>query len=392
MELSKARQLIQKYREGTLTKEEKSLLESWYLELAKSDREMPEAGEIQAKVDAVWASLPVSRTKHNIPKRGIRRIFSYASAASILLLCMLGGYFLYNDSSKIKPEEKAEIREILPGGNKAVLTLGNGIRIELDEHKSGELAREGDITIFKTQNDEIVYETSGLKEGGSDIRYNTVATPKAGQYQVKLPDGTRAWLNASSSIRFPSYFPDHERVVEIKGEVYFEVAKRNAHNKRVPFKVLAGQQLVEVLGTRFNINSYSDEDQIKTTLVEGSIKVNVNKSSKNGVLLKPGEQSQLLTAASKSRNEHGFSIKKVDPDAVIAWKDGFFRFDNVGLQELMRQLSRWYDVEIEYGTSVKHHEFVGRIERRAPLSKVLKILEMGDVHFKVEGKKIIVTE
>ena len=277
---------------------------------------------------------------------------------------------------------------------KAVLTLANGAKIVLDSIVSGQLAREGNTSIVKTNPGEIVYtRSSEVTSKENTLTYNTIATPKAGQFKITLPDGTKVWLNAQSSVRFPTTFTGYQRVVEIMGEVYFEVAKMTVDQRKVPFKVLAGKQLVEVLGTRFNINSYHDEGKIKTTLLEGSIKVRQSGNTDDGILLRPGQQSELVaTGKSHTGSKPGFDVKTVNAGAVVAWKDGFFRFDNVGLPELMRQLSRWYDVEVVYRAPVDQHEFVGQIERSAPLSKVLKILEMGDVHFRVEGKTIIVTE
>lgn len=395
MLLSQAKELIQKYREGTLTEPEKALLEAWYLDLAKSERQAIDPDDLERQLDEVWRSLPVNQEPPvEIPAKR-RHLYRYfAVAASIVLCCTLGGYFFYNSRLKTPQKQIASQADAAPGGNKAILTLADGAEIVLDKMANGELARQGDITILKKNQGEIVYQTvKGGPGKAVHASYNTVVTPRAGQYKVILPDGTRAWLNAASSIRFPTAFPDQERVVEIMGEVYFEVAKVTRDHQRVPFKVLTGRQLVEVLGTRFNINSYADEGDIKTTLVEGSIKVHVAGNVRKGILLRPGQQSQLVAAGNANiSGASAFDVKTVNAGAVVAWKNGFFRFDNVGLPELMRQLSRWYDMEVVYGSSVREHEFVGQIERTAPLSKVLKILEMGDVHFRVDGRKIVVTD
>lgn len=392
MELLQAKKLIQKYREGTLTEQEKALLETWYLDLAKTERKAIDADDLEKQLDAVWKSLPVDK-QPAAAMPGKMRYLYFAAAASILLFCALGAYFFYKTKNTGPVKEMAYTADAAPGANKAILTLADGAEIILDKMKNGELAREGNMAILKKNSGEIIYQATGGESGKVEqLSYNTIVTPKAGQYKVILPDGTNAWLNAASSIRFPTAFPDRERVVEIMGEVYFEVAKVTRNHKRVPFKVLTGKQLVEVLGTRFNINSYKDEENIKTTLVEGSIKVHLAGNVRKGILLRPGQQSQLVAGTGNTLAASGFDVKTVNAGAVIAWKNGFFRFDNVGLPELMRQLSRWYDMEVVYGSSVKEHEFVGQIERTAKLSKVLKILEMGDVHFRVEGKKIIVTD
>ncbi|SDE88352.1 FecR family protein [Dyadobacter soli] len=394
MELSKARELIQKYKDGTLTPAEKAILESWYLDLAKAERTPIDAETLESHLDEVWNALPLNN-KAEIERGKVLSLFwRFVAAASVILILGVGTYFFYTGKNTAPIAEVVHPTDVAPGESKAVLTLADGAEIVLDSIVNGQLAREGNTSIVKTNPGEIVYTPSGEKTGGDNtLIYNTITTPKAGQFQVRLPDGTKVWLNAQSSVRFPTAFTGPERVVEIMGEVYFEVAKMTAGQRKVPFKVLAGKQLVEVLGTRFNINSYQDEGKIKTTLLEGSIKVRESGNANGGVLLRPGQQSE-LAAAGKDRagSKQGFDVKTVNAGAVVAWKDGFFRFDNVGLPELMRQLARWYDMDVVYRAPAGDHEFVGQIERSAPLSKVLKILEMGDVHFRVEGKTIVVTE
>lgn len=391
MDLTKAQELIEKYRRGTLTHQEKAWLESWYLDIGKTQPSRPMAADdLQRHLDSVWDSLPVNQPAERSGRPLFLRI---AVAASVLIFCMVGAYFIYSKNNVVGRENVAYIDDAVPGGNRAILTLADGAKIALDAMKNGELAREGNTAIIKTKAGEIVYKSGGaghLKAGS--VAFNTVVTPVAGQYQVTLPDGTKVWMNAASSIRFPTKFPEHERVVEMMGEVYFEVAKVTDGGKRIPFKVMAGDQLVEVLGTRFNINSYKDEGQIKTTLVEGSISVNVDGNKKKEVLLRPGQQSRLVTGGPAASVSSQFDVQEVNAGSVIAWKDGYFQFDHVGLPELMRQLSRWYGMQVVYNVPVKEYEFVGQIERSSRLSKVLRILEMGDVHFRIEGKKIIVTE
>ncbi|MGX5857935.1 FecR family protein [Dyadobacter jiangsuensis] len=394
MELSKARELIQKYKAGTLTPSEKAMLESWYLYLAQTDAAPIDAETLESHLDEVWNALPVSEKTEIKPAKVTSIFWRLTAAASVILALGLGAYFFYAGKNTALEALAVSPADIAPGESRAVLTLADGERIVLDSIVNGQLAKEGNTSIEKTQAGEIVYTPLAEKSVNDNApAYNTITTPKAGQFQVRLPDGTKVWLNAQSSVRFPTAFTGRERVVEIMGEVYFEVAKMRKGRRKVPFKVLAGNQLVEVLGTRFNINSYMDEGRIKTTLLEGSIKVRESANASGGVLLRPGQQSE-LAATGKTRvgNKQGFDVRTVNAGAVVAWKDGFFRFDNVGLPELMRQLARWYDMDVVYRAPVGEHEFVGQIERSAPLSKVLKILEMGDVHFRVEGKTIIVTE
>lgn len=394
MDLSKARELIQKYKDGTLTPPEKAMLESWYLDLAQTDGAPIDAETLGSHLDEVWNALPVGSKVGIKPARTMAIFWRFAAAASVILALGVGTYFFYADKNSAEVAKAVSLADVTPGESKAVLTLADGAEIVLDSIVNGQLAKEGNTTIVKTNAGEIVYTSLGEKPGKDNkLTYNTITTPKAGQFQVRLPDGTKVWLNAQSSVRFPTDFTGQERAVEIIGEVYFEVAKMTIGQRKVPFKVLAGNQLVEVLGTRFNINSYQDEGKIKTTLLEGSIKVRESAHTNGGVLLRPGQQSELAAAGKNhTGSKLAFDVKIVDAGAVVAWKDGYFRFDNVGLPELMRQLARWYDVDVVYRAPAGEHEFVGQIERSAPLSKVLKILEMGDVHFRVEGKTIIVTE
>jgi transmembrane sensor len=388
MDVAHARDLIRKYREGSLTQQEKAWLESWYLELASTQRDPPAMSDLEGNLEAIWATLPIHESSADKPVLIMTLRRWIAVAASTIILFSVGGYWFYRKQPTVPVAESIYGDDVVPGDNRAILTLADGARISLDRAKNGELAREGNTSIIKTKAGQLLYQSmASMPAKGSAPIYNTIVTPKAGQYQITLPDGTRVWLNAASSMRFPSTFSDKERFVEVMGEVYFEVAKVTSDRGRIPFKVLTGGQLIEVLGTSFNVNSYKDEGLIRTTLVEGSVKVKSADNSGSEILLKPGQQSQFTSAVGSQ-----VDVKEVNTLSVIAWKDGVFRFDNVSLPELMRQLSRWYDVEVVYTNPVREHEFVGQIERGTRLSKVLQILEMGDVHFKVEGKKIVVMD
>ncbi|TLV00314.1 FecR family protein [Dyadobacter luticola] len=396
MDESLAKELFQKYKDGTLTEQEMALLESWYTSHAKSSTVTITTNEMEQHLDQVWESLPVHKDKTASYSSPVKPLFKWvAVAASIAILATIGVNIFIRQKNTPKIETVAMVQDAAPGDNRAKLTLSNGTSIMLHEAGNGKLAQQGQTAVIKTKQGEIVYEFD-MQEVDSrtkKITYNTISTPKAGQYQVKLPDGTRVWLNSASSIHFPTVFPTTERIVEIAGEAYFEVAKVTRDSKRVPFKVKAGNQVVEVLGTRFNVNSYADEAIIQTTLVEGSIKLELAGKENQGVLLRPGEQALLARDMKKSTGIAAgmFEVKQVDTKTVIAWKEGYFRFNNVGLPELMRQLSRWYDMEVVYEGPVKEYEFVGQIERNTKLSKVLQILELGDVHFRIDNKKIVVT-
>ncbi|MBB5438320.1 ferric-dicitrate binding protein FerR (iron transport regulator) [Pedobacter sp. AK017] len=276
--------------------------------------------------------------------------------------------------------------DVAPGGNKAILTLADGSEIILDQVGKGNLARQAGVQVVKTTNGQLVYtvkESYNSDKGIAGNLTNTISTPRGGQYQVNLPDGTRVWLNAASSLRFPLSFAKlNERKVELKGEAYFEVEK----DATKPFIVRSDRQTVQVLGTHFNINSYEDEPDTKTTLLEGAVKVTALSGAKSEqAFLKPGQQSR-ISSGSKPIN-----VMRVDPMAEIAWKNGQFFFENESIENIMKQISRWYDVEVVYEDDVAGKTVWGSVTRYANVSKVLSILELtGEIHFKVEGRRIIV--
>lgn len=368
MHSDKARELLKKHVEGTLTEEEKAMLESWYLHEAKQN-------ELYVDSEAIEEYLDES---HESTKRNFYR---WAGIAAGIVMVFALSFYKWNSTKTEDIAQEIIKNDALPGDYRAELTLASGETILLGKAKTGKLAQEGSTSIIKTKDGEITYDSESLSNTTGGL--NTIQTPKAGQFQVVLSDGSVAWLNAESSIRFPSAFASDERVVEVSGEVYFEVNKAVNAGKKIPFRVKSGNQIVEVLGTRFNINSYGDEGVIKTTLLEGSIQVNAN--LKKGIILKPGQQSQLSS-------KQALKVSDVNTSQVMAWKEGYFRFEGIGIKELMQHISRWYDMEIEYQGEVGEHEFVGEIPRNTRLSAVLKILEASGIKFKVEGKKIIVTE
>jgi hypothetical protein len=266
--------------------------------------------------------------------------------------------------------------KILPGGNHAILTMADGSKIVLDSVQNGNI-QSGGATISK-QGGVLVYDgSSPAKSATAAVAYNTLTTPRGGQYKLILADGSKVWLNASSSLHFPTAFTGKERNVELTGEAYFEVAK----NKEKPFRVNVNGMQVEVLGTHFNVNAYADENSIKTSLLEGSVKI---KRGDVSGLLKPGQQGILES------NNNDLRIKEVNMDEVIAWKNGLFQFNGAGIKTIMLEISRWYNVEIVYSGKVPQRSFVGKISRDAALPDVLKILELSNVKFNVIGRKIIV--
>lgn len=285
----------------------------------------------------------------------------------------------------MKDDRPNRVADIAPGGNKAILTLADGSRIVLDTAGKGNLAHQGAVRITKTDDGQLVYtinEGSKKDETAAGLS-NSIVTPKGGQYQVNLPDGTRVWLNAASSLTFPVSFAKlKERKVELKGEAYFEVQK----DLTKPFIVQSDKQIVQVLGTHFNIDAYSDEPNTKTTLLEGSVKVRgLNVAIGEEALLKPGQQARIKSASGQA------DVVSVDPTSEIAWKNGLFFFENEPIENIMKQITRWYDVEVVYEDDVKGKTVWGSVTRYTNVSKVLSILALtGEIHFKLEGRRITV--
>ncbi len=293
----------------------------------------------------------------------------YAAAAAIIIIA--AGAYLLSRHSRTDNPIVASIPQapapIKPGTQKAILTLADGSTVTLDNAANGMIARQGATQVLKLANGQIRYLAGQKADNQGKPAYNIMSTPNGGQYQLTLPDGTNVWLNAASSITYPCAFTGADRKVKITGEVYFEVAK----DKSRPFLVTAGDQQIEVLGTHFNVNAYTDEDHIKTSLLEGAVKV-------NNVLLKPGQ---------------AFARGRISPTNVeqdIAWKNGVFNFNNQSLAQVMRQLARWYDLEIVYPQGVPQKEYGGEIGKNLTLDQVLKGLEDSGIHFILNGRRLTV--
>ena len=300
------------------------------------------------------------------------------SVAAVFLLVAVGGYFFY---LLPKPKPTATVlakkadrfkNDVMPGREGAILTLSNGQTIVLDSAANGTLTTQGGAQIIK-QGQQLIYD---VNDKGGEVVYNTMRTPRGRQFHLTLSDGTDVWLNAASSITYPTAFAANERKVKITGEVYFEVA----HNAKAPFEVQKEGLRVQVLGTHFNMNTYDDETAAKVTLLEGAVRVTTENGSS---LLAPDQQAQVQDKNIQI-NHH------VNLEEVMAWKNGLFRFKGASIEALMRQLARWYDVDIEYRRTVTDR-FYADIPRDTKLSDALKALELtGSVHFGIDGQKIIV--
>ncbi len=333
-----------------------------------SERSIKMLAEIHQKIN-----LPTTRP--NVFQLWIKRV---AVAACFIGIMTTGVLYLLKKKptniAKNNHKSKEFSNVVNAGGNKATLTLANGSKVILDDVKNGTVSNQGNAKVIKT-NGKLAYNADNNGPIG-DV-YNTVSTPRGGHYQVVLPDGSQVWLNAASSIRFPTAFTGKERKVEITGEAYFEVAK----NKALPFVVKVNNSEVRVFGTHFNVMAYNDEVAIKTTLLEGSVQFSNGSSS---YMLKPGQQSEL------NKSGQVKVIQDVDVDNVIAWKNNLFDFENADIEDVMRQLSRWYDVDVVYNKKV-NDRFFAEIPTTSKLSEVLKALELtGKVNFDIQGRKIII--
>jgi ferric-dicitrate binding protein FerR (iron transport regulator) len=387
-------QLIAKHLRDELTAAENNELEQWLqsephnFEIFKklSDESFAEKQldlyvVPETEKSKAWKNI-VKKTgfKSEIQKpSGIKRWFPHVAAVLLLIsisLLLTQSFYKKKETNNTVAQQPIDL---LPGSNKAVLTLADGSKINLDDTRNGKIATQQHAEIDKSKNGQVVYEADHIAVSDQQaVAMNTLTTPRGGQYEVVLPDGTRVWLNAASSLTYPTVFSGKDRRVELTGEAYFEVAK----NAASPFFVKTAGQTVEVLGTHFNINSYLDEKVTKTTLLEGSVKVTGN-NNQLMVKLKPGQQAVNSINAIDIKTD-------ADMDEAVAWKNGKFQFRNTDLHTIMRQLSRWYDVDVEYLGDVAEKHYQGRISRNVPVSEIFQILKTSGINFTINGRKIIV--
>jgi transmembrane sensor len=377
MERPDANEILNRYLLGKCTEEEKALLESWHLNYDLDAVENIEFKEQVKDLDQVWAKLqqpaPVVKQTKLWPK--------IAVAAAVTMVAGLGIFF-YQQKVAAEKEQFRLATTLHPGKNDAVLTLANGEKIVLNETANGEIAQQSGISITKAADGTIIYNSNispeMLKSPAAELQYNTISTPRGGKYQLNLPDGTMVWLNAASELKFPVIFAVNKRSVELKGEAYFEVSK----NKNSPFHVKTISQDLEVLGTHFNVNAFAEEQETKTTLLEGSVKIvplNLNRSSNNpaNIILKPGQQAVL--------DKEGLYISKADISEAMSWKNGVFQFNDTELSSIMRQASRWYDVDVVYEGGVPAVRFSGEVSRNVNAATFLEMLKYLDVKFNMES-------
>ncbi len=382
-------ELAEKFTRGIATEEEKEQLHEWY-DTWQDDEEpviISEGENAEQIRDIIFMNIQskINATKTRKPKvLFIKRYWQRVAVAAVFIIAAGTGSYLYfkNDKGNLATVQNKTLHDkpdVLPGNNKAILTLANGQQIILDSNATGNIAKQGNAAIINLKGT-LAYKTLNEKPG--EVVFNTISTPRGGQYQLVLCDGSKVWLNSAASLRFPTAFAGKTREVELIGEGYFEIA----HNASMPFKVKAGNVKVEVLGTHFNVMAYSDESSIKTTLLEGKVKVILTSSLniQRSHFLSPGQQVQV-----KSNGEIKL-IPNADIGATMAWKNGWFEFDQTDLETIMRQVSRWYDVDIAYEGKPAIEKFGGRMSKNLPLSSVLTMLESNGVRFRLEGKKLVV--
>ncbi|WP_341838249.1 FecR domain-containing protein [Chitinophaga pollutisoli] len=365
--------LADRYRDGSASDAEKRLVDAYCERLEQQPREELSPEEASSLEMLMYARIMRSIHQKSAP----RRLYWWYAAAAAVVLAAGAAFFLLRPSAvpagHLAREERFK-NDLDPGVDKATLTLADGSVIALGNESHETIARQGGAAVLQTAAGVLEYQSFGATEKPV---YNTLSTPAGGQFRLTLPDGSKVWLNAGSSLRFPTVFTGLERMVELKGEAYLEVSKDAAR----PFRVIAKGMTVDVLGTHFNINAYDNEPSIRTTLLEGAVRVGKDGQSR---ILAPGDQSSLMPDG-QIRVASG-----VDMGAVTAWKDGKFSFHEAPITEVMRQVERWYGAEVVYEGEVTHH-FVGTLPRNLPVSRLLEMLEMtGRVKFMIEGNKIIV--
>lgn len=385
MDEKEVKRLLKKYINGHATQQEKALLENWYLTEGRNQHLSEQEQDFAHLKEELWsgtlqrAGLADQNTTKKFPW------YRVTAAAIILLGLSTALYFYVDPPSAPETQHTTQPVDIAPGGNKATLTLADGRTMDLSSDQAEIIIDPAELTYGDgTQIAVVDTENNDYGSQKKAALLNTIRTPKGGQYRVILPDGSQVWLNAASSLKYPTFFSGNERRVVLTGEAYFEVSSiTSSGNKKMPFVVQTVNQEVRVLGTHFNISSYEDEGMAKTTLLEGAVNV-VSLHGEDSRKLKPGQQSIVRAGDMK--------VITADPDEVIAWKNGEFAFYNEDIESVMKKIARWYDVEVIYQASVKNISIWGSVSRFKNISEVLKMIELtGSVHFKIsegaDGKK-----
>lgn len=378
MDINQVTKLLQRYQEGNVTPAEKELVDSWYRQLMATGEWEWGEGEKEQLQQSIESSL--LEKIHSNPQvkyidSGNRKKWWWAAAA-VLILMGMATFFLINRKTVTKEVASDISHDVAaPQISNAVVTLANGERVFLDSISNGTVLLADHMKIVKLNSGEIVYQATGKSDG--IMHYNTLENPRGSKVvNVVLSDGSKVWLNAGSSLKYPISFIENKRKVFVTGEAYFEVA----HDDSKQFIVNKDAVDIIVMGTHFNVNAFEDDDKsVKVTLLQGSVKV------EDGVgreILKPGQQAMV--------NDGVKIVNEVDLDMVMAWKNGYFQFDKASLKSVLKQIGRWYDVDVIYEGNNRPRAFMGEMERSLSLSEVLKILEVNNIHFSIEGKKLFI--
>lgn len=378
-------ELIGKFERGKATRGEMLELEAWYASFENAEKYINQLTDEERERLKSYVFNNVMQQvecepigKHPILTKGmhLRRVF----VGLLVMVLLVGGYYVWQ--TRVSALEIDILVDALPGGDKATLILADGTTVDLDHAKSGQVAAEHGMKIMKSTDGELRYES--IKQPHTTVSdepvFNTLVVPSGGQYRIMLPDGTVVWMNAESSLRYPTSFSTTAREVELIGEAYFSVRQAVTTSQlQIPFIVKTPDYHIEVLGTEFNVNAYPDEAAVSTTLVSGLVNIvhwRRDGNDKPPITLSPGQQAML----------EGGEIKVVEVDVLTdtAWKDGFFYFNHTDLHTLIRQFARWYDVDVIYEEGVENDVFFGKISRKYTLSEALKVLELGNVNFRIE--------
>jgi transmembrane sensor len=382
--------LLSKYQQGQCTPEELQQLYRIYNLSSKSNADNNTASDFETAGDEIWNRLPdVGRqqtTEPVIKKMYMQPVFRWVAA--VLILASAGIFFIKQQHPATKVVKVQVPPDFVPGKNAATLLLSNGKKVILSNFTGQTIAEQNGVRIVKDKTGQLIYQIEASGEIANP-GLNTLSTSNGEQYQVKLPDGSSVWLNAGSSLTFPTVFSKNsERVVSLKGEAYFEVAtSRDFNGQKNPFLVQTDKQTVKVLGTHFNVNCYADEGEVKTTLLEGSVALTTKVEVPEKIILKPGQQAFF------NLNNSRIAVKRLDdPEAEIAWKSGLFHFDHTEIKTVMKQLARWYNVDVVYKGTIPDARFTGEMYKSLSASKVLEGLSYTGLHFTINDRQIVVTK
>lgn len=372
-------EILEKISDGSASDEDIALYLEWYNHFESVDR-IWDTMQTDPETFRHHLFLRIQENGGLTLAKPVFRLWPRMAIAASLIFCLsVAAFFLTQISPADKVEQRVLTKDLTPGSNKAILTLSNGEQIILNGAKNGKLSIQGDVVINKKKDGQVEYLDNNTPVSKGGIAFNTMTTPRGGQYMVILPDGTKVLLNAASSLKYPTTFNQKNRRVELIGEAYFEVSKYPGK----PFLVeVNGQQEIEVLGTHFNVKAYTDDQDIRTTLLEGSIRLTYKTKH---VLLKPGE-------VAINDLKETLAVKPADLETIMAWKNGYFVFNNENIKDIMKQLGRWYDFDVQYEGDMSDIAFQGNYLQSRNLLNLLKIIELTNkVQFKIEGRRVVVT-